>query len=129
MVDRRLAERAQHAIGNVGRSGNLEKMTTALGHVWILLQSRASETQRLTENKVLCVSEPLRLRDRYLVAVTPPGRYVLLKLFLVFVTVNVPSCCAVTLMKYALPLCTGAGGACCPCGGGVQAAIGMVVSG
>ena len=34
----------------------------------------------------------------YLVAFVPPGRYVLLKLLRVFVTVNVPSCCAVTLM-------------------------------
>jgi hypothetical protein len=33
--------------------------------------------------------------------------YVLLKVFRVFVTVNVPSCCAETLIQNAAPLCIG----------------------
>ena len=40
-----------------------------------------------------------------------------------------PSCCAVTLKKYDFPLCTGAGGACCPCGGGVYCPMGIDDSG
>ena len=35
----------------------------------------------------------------------------MLKLLRVLVTVKVPSGCAVSLIQYALPLCTGAGGA------------------
>ena len=32
MIDRRLRDRAQHAVGHVGRPGNLKKMPPALGH-------------------------------------------------------------------------------------------------
>src|SRR6185503_13509147 len=32
VIDRRLAERAQHSVGNIRGSWNLEKMSPALGH-------------------------------------------------------------------------------------------------
>ena len=38
-----------------------------------------------------------------------PGLYVLLKPFRALVTVKVPSCCADTLIQYAVPLWIGAG--------------------
>src|SRR5262245_25088856 len=76
-----------------------------------------------TQNEEACGSRPLPQPQP--VATCVPTRYVLLKLFRAFVTVNVPSCCALTLNQYDFPLCTGAGGACWPCGGGVQAATGI----
>src|SRR5207249_6681125 len=51
-----------------------------------------------------------------------PGLYILLKPFRVLRTVNVPSCCAETLIQYAVPLCAGGGGVFGPgCGAGIGA--------
>src|SRR5215831_19778904 len=54
-----------------------------------------------------------------------PGLYVLLKPFRAFVTVNVPSCCADTLIQYAGPLCTGGGADCVPGLGFTKGATGI----
>src|SRR2546426_12528149 len=53
------------------------------------------------------------------------GLYVLVKPLRGLVTVKTPSRRAEVLREYAFPLCSGAGGACWPCGGGVSGASGI----
>ena len=54
------------------------------------------------------------------------AQYVLLKPFLVLVTVNEPSLCADTLSQKAFPLCTGGGAVPGPGAGAAIGATGMV---
>ncbi len=82
MIDRGPRKRAQHTVRDVGRTRDLKKMSSAFGH-----------SINPIADTSLCGSSSF-----YFVALVPPGRYVLLKLLRVFSTVNVPSCCAVTLM-------------------------------
>jgi hypothetical protein len=68
------------------------------------------------------ISNIRKISEVYLHGQEGLGQYVLLKPFLVLVTLKVPSCRADSLIQYALPLWAGGGGVPGPgCGAGVGA--------